>query len=515
MRRLERGMAAWKVGLLTSLVIVAVTAAAFYKQNPFADPFRLQAAFRTANDLKEGNPVRIAGIEVGKVESVEARPGGGALVTMKLADKGLPIHRDATLKIRPRIFLEGNYFVDLKPGTPTAPVLGDGDTVPATQTAGLVQFGQVLEALQTDSREDLRNVLQELGTAFEKGGATAVNRTIPHWAPAYKWTAMVNDATRGESGRDLPGYLRGASRVAAGLDRDPEALKALITNFAQTAQAFASEQENLSATIDELPRTLQAGFRAFGELNTAFPPLRELVGEIRPTVRAAGPTLDAQLPLVQQLRGLVGEDELRGLSRDLRGTVPSLAAFARESLPLGEQQRLLSSCNANVIHDWQEDKIQDPNFPAQGKVYQEGVKWLPGIAGESRSFDANGQYVRSLAKPPNFAYPLGAGRFLFTGSQITGVNPPRMSAPPFKPDVPCETQQTPDLRTEIQLPPQAIRLDNASPAAVARRAEAMEPLKQFVQDIIERDGLDLTLSDTPLTAEELPKVIDAVKGAGR
>ena len=32
---------------------------------------------------------------------------------MEIDDKGLPIHKDATLKIRPRIFLEGNFFVDL------------------------------------------------------------------------------------------------------------------------------------------------------------------------------------------------------------------------------------------------------------------------------------------------------------------------------------------------------------------------------------------------------------------
>ena len=44
---------------------------------------------------------------------------------------GLPIHKDATLKIRPRIFLEGNFFVDLQPGTPSAPTIDDGDTIPS------------------------------------------------------------------------------------------------------------------------------------------------------------------------------------------------------------------------------------------------------------------------------------------------------------------------------------------------------------------------------------------------
>ena len=39
---------------------------------------------------------------------------------MEIKDAALPIHEDAELKIRPRIFLEGNFFVDLQPGTPAA-----------------------------------------------------------------------------------------------------------------------------------------------------------------------------------------------------------------------------------------------------------------------------------------------------------------------------------------------------------------------------------------------------------
>ena len=49
-----------------------------------------------------------------------AGEGDTAIVTLALEDDALPIHEDATLKVRPRIFLEGNFFVDLKPGTPAA-----------------------------------------------------------------------------------------------------------------------------------------------------------------------------------------------------------------------------------------------------------------------------------------------------------------------------------------------------------------------------------------------------------
>ena len=44
-----------------------------------------------------------------------------AVVTMEIKDNGPPIHKDATLKIRPRLFLEGNFFVDMTTGTPGRP----------------------------------------------------------------------------------------------------------------------------------------------------------------------------------------------------------------------------------------------------------------------------------------------------------------------------------------------------------------------------------------------------------
>ncbi len=63
------------------------------------------------------------------------------------------------MKVRPRIFLEGNFFVDVNPGSPSAPVVNDGDTIPVNQTSAPVQLGQVLETLQSDTREDLQILL--------------------------------------------------------------------------------------------------------------------------------------------------------------------------------------------------------------------------------------------------------------------------------------------------------------------------------------------------------------------
>ena len=102
--------------------------------------------------------MRIAGVEVGKVKKVEAAgpDSTAATITMEIKDNGLPIHTDAYLKIRPRIFLEGNFFVDLQPGSPSAPILKSGHTIGIGQTDGPVQLDQVLTALQSDPRANLQ-----------------------------------------------------------------------------------------------------------------------------------------------------------------------------------------------------------------------------------------------------------------------------------------------------------------------------------------------------------------------
>src|SRR5881394_17805 len=94
--------------------------------------------------------VRIAGVDVGTVTRVKTYKDqngtvtGAALVTMSLNKNALPIHSDATLKVRPKLFLEGNFFVQLQPGSPSTPALHSGSTIPMAQTSTAVQIDQVL-----------------------------------------------------------------------------------------------------------------------------------------------------------------------------------------------------------------------------------------------------------------------------------------------------------------------------------------------------------------------------------
>src|SRR5215210_1412252 len=234
-------MSVFKAGILalTALVLLAYFGAT--KSNPFANPYAPQAMFRDVESLKPRSPVRIAGVEVCRVTKVEPKDGGGAAeVTMELRQDALPLREDARAQIRSRIFLEGNFFVDIQPGSPSSDELGDGSTIPITQTASTVTLTDILDTLDSDVRSDLQTFLHEYGTvALRGGGAKAFNRAIPSFQPAYRYGALTNDALLGvDPDHDVQRLLRGQQRTFAALADNPDALKELVTDLNTTAGAL-------------------------------------------------------------------------------------------------------------------------------------------------------------------------------------------------------------------------------------------------------------------------------------
>jgi phospholipid/cholesterol/gamma-HCH transport system substrate-binding protein len=505
------------IGLIALIVVAVAVYLGFTKSIPFLPHYEVKAAFASANDLKPGSPVRIAGVEVGKVMSVQPlhQGGEGALVTMRINKNGRPVHSDATAKIRPRIFLEGNFFVDLTAGSPSAPEMHDGDTIPVNQTATPVQLDQVLTSLQSDTRADLKTLLKEYATALDGKGALGYNRSIQYWKPAYKNSAIVSAATLGTQEHDLSGYVKNAGATAAALDRNGNTLKSLVTDFRVTAGAFAREQDNLRAALTDLPNTLRAAEPALGALNAAFPPVRELARDLLPGVRSSVPAIDASLPFISQLRALVSQPELRGLASDLRPTTANLAKLSAHSLPLYAEVRRNASCANDVILPFSKETVPDDQFPASGPVFEEAAKVLPGLAGESRSGDANGQWFRVLASSGTNLVTLRPGVFGTTSLPILGTNPPRPDKrPPLDGKVRCQSQQAPDLRSIPGAPPEQHQINTKSPAYQARLAKARTSAIDWLRGTLKREGLTdkLNVSGKDVTSGQIQSLL---KGGGK
>jgi phospholipid/cholesterol/gamma-HCH transport system substrate-binding protein len=432
----------FRAGVIALVLIALATFFGVTRANPFSNPYELKASFRDARNLGSGAVVRIAGVDVGQVKEVEPADGSGAAtVTMELDEEALPLHEDAELEVRPRILLEGNYFVDIAPGSPSAPELEEGETVPVSQTSAAVSLPVILSTLRADVRTDLRTLLREYGSvALQKGGAEAFNDAIPWFTPAYRNAAITNLALLGlQPQRDLQRVLRGQSRTAAALADDPETLEALVSDLNAVAGALASQDAALAESVPALRDTLRASLPALAELNAALPTLRAFAVEALPGVRSTSATLDAAIPWIRQARGLVRPDELGGLAADLQRTVPGLVRLNDRLIPLLGELRALSSCTNRVLVPFAESEI--PSLEA-GNTGQEArrqiLRSFVGLAGESRVHDANSPvfHVQGVL-PGKLGGPTG---------RIEPAAPFNPNVPPVhRPDVPCETQDPPNL----------------------------------------------------------------------
>jgi phospholipid/cholesterol/gamma-HCH transport system substrate-binding protein len=464
----DPGMTPLKAGLLAAIVILGFTFFGFSRYNPFSDPYEMTATFESANNLQPKSPVRVAGVDVGKVTTVEPLPGGtgAARVTMEIQRKGLPVHKDAQLKIRPRIFLEGNFFVELQPGTPSSPVLKDGGKIPVQQTATPVQFGELLTALQRDTRADLQTFLREYAVeGLGNGGAEAYNRALTNAPEALRNVSIANEATLGERPHDLSRLLRGQQRLFSQIASNPEVLKDLVTNLNLTAEAFGRNDAALQATVPALRDLLRVGRPALVSLNNALPTLRVFSREALPGVRSSGPTIDASFPFIRQARLLVRKQELRGLASDLSSAIPDLARVNRTTIPLLDNQRALSACTRKVLVPFANTPIPAPElatkFPdsTNQPFRKQAPRGLVGLAGESRISDANTPFfhVQFSSGPANLlVYNEGGEQaFAAVSNPPEGVRPIRPDRRPvFRPGTPCETQEPPDLEAAGGTPDQ-------------------------------------------------------------
>jgi hypothetical protein len=422
---------------------------------------------------------------------------------MQLDDNALPIHDDATFAIRPRIFLEGNFFVDVHPGSPSAPVAPDNHTFPIQSGSAPVQFDQVLGSLQANTRANLQVLLRQYGKAIYVSGAS-FNRSIRYWQPAYESSAQVAHDFLGLQPHDLSNWINDMGTVADAIDAHPQNLQNLITDFDTTANAFDRQRTALAASVAELPQTLAVGTPALRAVNRALPPLTALAHALLPGVKSAGPAIDASLPFIDQLRLLVQPAELRGLTSDLAVTVPALTRLTEGTIPLMKNGvRPAASCVLHVIYPWSQLTLNDHTLSGTSglplrPVYVEAVDYLPGLAGESRVFDANGPYIRVLGNGGTATYSLQPGMFGQSLAPLTSVQPqlpPGGKRPPLNENAPCETQ-TPitDLSAPSGRPLKQLNTNTSAPGAALRSKSAAQSAVGLLKGDAKQQGLGLSVS---------------------
>jgi phospholipid/cholesterol/gamma-HCH transport system substrate-binding protein len=282
--------------------------------------YRVRAIFMNAFSVIPGEDVKIAGVKVGKIESLDVTPDHKAAVVLRIDRAGFDDFRaDAQCTIRPQSLI-GEKFVECTPtqprpenAQPPAPLrkiqrgAGKGQyLLPVSQTAKPVDLDLLNNTLRLPYRERLAIILNELGTGLAGRGGD-LRQAVTNADPALKETDKVL-AILSDQNRVLSDLARNGDTILAPLARDRAKVADFVTQANVTAQATAERSDPLEQNIAKLPaflRELKPTMERLGGLSDQMTPVLADLGAQAPAInrfiKELGPFSQAGIPAFQSL----------------------------------------------------------------------------------------------------------------------------------------------------------------------------------------------------------------------
>ena len=246
---------------------------------------------------------------------------------MKLRKKYTPIYENATALLRPKTGLN-DMIVQLDPGTAKAAKAPEGWAIPIDRTLPNVNADEVLSALDGDTRDYLQLLVGGAGQALGANGKQ-LSATFKRFEPLGRDLARSTARSRSASAPSAaPSTTSGSWPTRSG-DKDNQ-LATLVDSSNRVFRAFARQNTNLKATLQELPPTLQATDTALAKTDKFAQVLGPTLGDLRPGARALGPSLQQTRPFLRQTTPII-KNQLRPFAVDVQPV--GEAAAAREPEP--------------------------------------------------------------------------------------------------------------------------------------------------------------------------------------
>jgi len=375
--------------LRTGAVLIAVGVAVAYSALTLELPL-LTDSGRTvtmrlddAANARAGQPVRVGGVDVGKVERVEPGPGGGGARLTLEVDPEVELHADAGASLRWRTMFGGNLYVELHTGSPAAPPLAG--EIPTARTDSPVEFDEFLRPLDANGRGAVRKLLAETSRAFAKPGPP--RRAIEELPSTAAGAERAIRALRGSRDGDLGRLVAGTEGTMAALGRSEDELAGLIDGAGMTLAVTAARRADLSAALGEAPATLESTEAEMVRLRATLDRLDPLVDALRPGVAAMPEALRAARPTLRELRPVLRD--LEPTLADLDPALERLRLASVEGVPLIESLSPAVTRTRERILPW----LETDQGSGQ-RNYQAIGPWLAAAASASGEFDSSGYMWR-------------------------------------------------------------------------------------------------------------------------
>ncbi len=308
--------------------------------------YTVEARFQNASQLVPGNEVRIGGVTVGGVESLELARNGQALVTLELEDEYAPL-QDGTRAVIRQTSLSGiaNRYVDLQlPRGAADGKIDEGGLIPADETQAAVEIDQLFATFDAKTRRRLQQFLKGSARMWEGRGRQA-NAGYRYLNPALSTARRLFEEATADT-QALESFVVDSAQLVTAVAERRQDLAELISNAAATTRAAGADTAALTEVLERTPDFMRRA-------NTTFV-------NLRPTLDALDPLVDASMPAARRLQDFLpvlrefvadAEPAVRDLSRTIRHrgesndlvelfrTFPPLARIAVEARPRNGERR--------------------------------------------------------------------------------------------------------------------------------------------------------------------------------
>jgi virulence factor Mce-like protein len=310
-----------------------------------ARKYEVRADFQDAATLVNQADVRIAGVNVGKVQQKELDKGGAATrVTMVIDPKFAPLAKDTRAVLRQKSLI-GEAYIELTPGDRSKGKLKDGGLLSDSQVEPVTQLDDILAIFDKPTREAFRAWIKDASGTIENGGGQDLNDVLGN-LPGFAEDGADILGVLDKQGQALHLLVRNTGQVFGALNERNGQLRGLIRSSHDTFEATASEKQALAETFHVFPTFLDESKRTLERLQTFSSNTEPLIRDLQPAADDLAPTIRDVSALSPDLEALfrnlpavirAGTRDLPDAQRVLRGASPvfdGLRVFLPELNPI-------------------------------------------------------------------------------------------------------------------------------------------------------------------------------------
>ncbi|GAB4376648.1 MAG: hypothetical protein Kow0042_23140 [Calditrichia bacterium] len=235
-----------KVGMTIVVAIILFIAMMVVLKNVslHESGYRINVRLNDAAGILKGDPVAIAGVQVGRVEEIWLENNR---VFMRLwINNKFKLATDSRASVK-TLSMMGEKYIAIQPGNSQS-MLNDGDTIEGLAAGDLTDIAADVQPIIVS----LKKILQQLENFPDDGTKENVRKTVNNLQQLSQNLDRVID----QSGRSLEQSTRNIEVFSHNLkllsQNNRQPVDSIVANLNKSSRAFASSSENLACTIKNL-----------------------------------------------------------------------------------------------------------------------------------------------------------------------------------------------------------------------------------------------------------------------